>query len=180
MDINYIIEQVKKELDKEVLLLVYPCMEGIELPKYAHEGDACMDIRSSIDIKIKPSETIAISTGIKLVIPVGYELQIKARSGLSLNTPLRLSNSIGVIDSGYKDELKILFTNTSNIDTIDNIYLLSEKNNKHGTYEIKKGDRIAQISLHKIINTKILEIDEKTFNSFENNRNGGLGHSGIN
>lgn len=180
MNIEEIVEKVLLELNKEVILLVFPCKDGIELPKYAHEGDACMDIRSAVDITIKPNETIAIPSGLKLVIPVGYELQIKARSGLSLNTPLRLSNSVGVIDSGYKDELKILFTNTSNLDTIDNIYTLKEKDNKQGTYEIKKGDRIAQISLHKIINTKIIEIDEDIFNSYINNRNGGLGHSGIN
>ncbi|MDD4624112.1 MAG: aminotransferase [Bacilli bacterium] len=178
MDINEIIRKVISELNKEVDLLLYPCREGITIPKYSNKGDACMDISSSENIIIKPNETIAIPTGLKMIIPEGYELQIKARSGISFNTPLRLSNSVGVIDCGFRDELKVLITNTSNNN--ENTYLLNEKGNKQGIYEIKKGDRIAQISLHKIINTNIKVIDEKTFTSNKDNRGGGLGSTGIN
>lgn len=177
MDIKEIVEQVKKELFTEELL-IFPCRENIEIPKYAHEGDACLDIRAGLDIIIEPNETKVIPTGFKVIIPKGYELQIKARSGISLNTPLRLSNSVGVIDSFFKDEMGVILTNTSKDN--NGTYSLSEKGNKQGIYEIKKGDRIAQISLHKIINTNIKVVDEETFNSYKDeNRGGGLGHSGI-
>lgn len=176
MNIKEIIEAVKKEIFN-VELLVLPCRKDVEIPKYTHHGDACLDIRAAIDVTINPNETKAIPTGLKVIIPEGYELQIKARSGISLNTPLRLSNSVGVIDHGYKDEISILFTNTSAKG--NNTYLVNEKGNKEGIYEIKKGDRIAQISLHNIVTTNIKIIDEKTFNSYSNvNRGGGLGHSG--
>ncbi len=178
MDIKEIVEQVKKELFTEELL-IFPCRENIEIPKYAHEGYACLDIRAGLDIIIEPNETKVIPTGLKVIIPKGYELQIKARSGISLNTPLRLSNSVGIVDSLYKDEIGILFTNTSQANK--GFYLIGEKGNKQGTYEIKKGDRIAQISLHRITITKIKVIDEKTFNNYKDeNRGGGFGHSGIN
>lgn len=72
----------------------------------------------------------------------------------------------------------VILTNTSKDN--NGTYSLSEKGNKQGIYEIKKGDRIAQISLHKIINTNIKVVDEETFNSYKDeNRGGGLGHSGI-
>lgn len=178
MNIKEIVEQVKKELFN-VDLLILPCRDDVEVPKYSHEGDACLDIRAGVDIKINPNETVAIPTGLKVIIPEGYELQIKARSGISLNTPLRLSNSVGVIDHGYKDEVGIILTNTSLKGT--KVYSISEKGNKQGIYEIKKGDRIAQISLHKITTTNIKVIDEKTFNSYDKlNRGGGFGHSGTN
>ncbi len=177
MNINEIINKVLDELNKDIDLLIYPCKEGINIPKYSNIGDACMDISSAEDILIKPNESIAISTGLKMIIPKGYELQVKARSGLSLNTPLRISNSVGIIDSGFRDEVKILMTNTSIKG--NNKYLLNEKGNKQGIYEIKKGDRIAQISLHKTINTNIKVIDEKTFFSNKENRGGGLGSTGL-
>lgn len=178
MDIKNIIEQLKKEMFNEELL-VFPCRDNIEIPKYTHEGDACLDIRAGESITILPNETKVIPTGLKVIIPKGYELQIKARSGISLNTPLRLSNSVGIVDSLYKDEVGVIITNTS----IENsgTYLINEKGNKQGIYEIKKGDRIAQISLHKIITTNIKVIDENTFNRYnDKNRGGGLGHSGTN
>lgn len=178
MNFEDIINKIIKELDKEIVLQFLTCREDIEMPRYAHEEDACMDIKSGEDIEIKPNETIIIPTGLKVIVPIGYELQIKARSGISLNTPLRLSNSVGVIDSGYKDELGVLFTNTSIHG--EETFLLNEKGNKQGIYKINKGDRIAQISLHKKIKIKAIEIDEKAFNDDETNRNGGFGHSGIN
>jgi len=178
MDIKEIIEQVKKELFNAELL-VLPCRNNIEIPKYTHEEDACLDIRAGINIKLKPQETKAIPTGLKVIIPKGYELQIKARSGISLNTPLRLSNSIGIIDHGYRGEMSVILTNTSTKGK--KVYSINEKENKEGIYEIKKGDRIAQISLHKITKTNIKIIDEKTFNLYnDTNRGGGLGHSGTN
>src|SRR5574344_2884718 len=83
------------------------------IPTYAHTGDAGMDIRAIEDVELNPHETKIIHTGIAVAIPEGYELQVRPRSGLSLKTPLRVSNTPGTIDSGYRDEIGIIISNTS-------------------------------------------------------------------
>lgn len=148
----------------------------IELPTYANIGDAGMDIRASEDVIILPNETKIIKTGLKVAIPVGYELQVRPRSGLSVNTPLRVANSPGTIDSGYRGEIGIIISNTSL--TNDNTYLISEKGNKQGSYQIKKGDRIAQIVLKKYEVIDFIKIDN--IENIEGNRDGGFGSSGVN
>ncbi len=148
----------------------------IELPTYANIGDAGMDIRASEDVIILPNETKIIKTGLKVAIPVGYELQVRPRSGLSVNTPLRVANSPGTIDSGYRGEIGIIISNTSL--TNDDTYLISEKGNKQGSYQIKKGDRIAQIVLKKYEVIDFIKIDN--IENIEGNRDGGFGSSGVN
>ena len=159
------------------------CREDVKLPFYANEGDAGMDIRSAIDIFIRPQETIIVPTGIKMAIPKGYELQIRPRSGLSFNTPLRLSNCVGTIDSGYRDEIGIIVTNTSiyipNVDELElqEVYSIASKCNKHGTYHIRKGDRIAQIILNQIPTIEFEVVED--VKNFGHDRNGGFGSSGV-
>lgn len=108
-------------------------------------------------------------------IPDGYEIQVRPRSGISLNTPLRVSNSPGTIDSGFKGEIGIIMNNISINGNLT--YLINEKGNKQGIYEIKKNDRIAQIVLNKY-SKMVLEETEKIDEN--NNRGGGFGHSGHN
>lgn len=149
--------------------------ENVQIPFYAHKDDAGMDIRSNEDVILKPGETKVIKTGFKLSIPVGYEVQIRPRSGLSYNTPLIIPNSPGTIDSGYKDEIGVIMRNTSREGK--DTYLISEKGCKEGIYEIKKGDRIAQMILSKIDR---IEFELTTdIEAEDNNRGGGLGHSGV-
>ncbi len=97
----------------EIEVYIEICREDAVLPSYAKPGDAGMDVCAAVDRSIKPGETVIIPTGLKLAIPEGYEIQVRPRSGISYKTPLRLSNSPGTIDSGYRDELGILITNTS-------------------------------------------------------------------
>ena len=130
---------------KNLDVLIEVCREDVELPNYANVGDAGMDIRSAVDIEIKPGETIAVPTGIKVAIPVGYEIQVRPRSGISLKTPMRVPNSPGTIDAGFRDEVCVIMHNSSNID--NGVFSLSDKGNKQGTYKINKGDRIAQLVL---------------------------------
>lgn len=106
---------------------------SIPNPKFAYEGDACFDLAAAEHTYIQPGSTSAIGTGLKFVIPRGYELQIRARSGLSLNTKLRIANSIGTVDQNYRAEVKVI---------VDNI----------GTevIEIKAGQRIAQAALREV------------------------------
>jgi deoxyuridine 5'-triphosphate nucleotidohydrolase len=98
---------------KNVEVFVELCREDAILPEYAKPGDAGMDVFAAEDIIIKPGQTVIIPTGLKLAIPEGYEIQVRPRSGISLNTPLRIVNSPGTIDSGYRDELGIIVNNSS-------------------------------------------------------------------
>ncbi len=170
-------EEIKHELESTKKIYIETCREDIQLPNYAHKGDAGMDLRSAVDIEIKPGETKVIPTGLKCIIPAGYELQIRPRSGISLNTPLRLANSPGTIDSGYRDEIGIIINNISTT-SVEKNYEINEKGNKEGTYIIKKGDRIAQMVLCKYETIEFVHDKRKTKIEIED-RNGGFGHSGV-
>jgi len=130
------------------------------IPTYSHSTDACADIYADEDAIILPGCTAAISTGIALAIPNGFVVHIYARSGLSLKTNLRLANSVGIIDAGYRDELKILCWNAGT-DPIT----------------IEKGMRIAQMD---IMQSPAIEFHEvKNVKDFGEDRMGGFGSSGL-
>ena len=78
---------------REIEVLVEIVREGAALPSYANPWDAGMDVCAACDTLIRPGETVIVPTGLKLAIPEGYEIQVRPRSGISLNTPLRISNS---------------------------------------------------------------------------------------
>lgn len=171
----------------EIEIFAEICREGAKLPKYARTGDAGMDIFAAEEVIIKPGDTVVIRTGLKIAIPEGYEVQIRPRSGISFNTPLRIANSPGTIDSGYRDELGILINNTSHIDRAANINsdiiknnkLLSigDKGNQTGTYIIRKGDRVAQMVLQKVPKAKFTVIS--SIEKVGKDRGGGFGSTGV-
>ena len=102
--------------------------ENAILPTYAHPIDAGADVYAIEDTVIHCKETKIVRTGLKVAIPAGYEIQIRPRSGISLKTGLRIANAPGTIDAGYRGEVGIIIENTG----------LS-------SYEIKTGDKIAQM-----------------------------------
>lgn len=161
--------------------------ESVILPTYATFNDAGMDVRANADYIIAPGETIIVKTGLKVALADDCELQVRPRSGLSLHTPLRLANSPGTIDAGYRDEIGIIIVNTSKdyyieneqlkpLKKAENTFDITSKNNKQGWYEIKKGDRIAQFVVNKLVKVKLEEIDDVL--KIGNNRGGGFGHTG--
>lgn len=150
------------------------------MPSYAHANDAGMDIFASEDIYVMPGQSVLVPTGLKMAIPDGYEMQIRPRSGLSLNTMLRIPNSPGTIDSGYRDEIKIIIYNASTpSDAIckDNICTTESKGNLQGIYLIRRGDRIAQMVFASVIHAQLIAVD--SLDGIGNNRNGGFGSTGI-
>lgn len=166
-------------------------MEGAPVPVYKHETDAGMDIYAAEDITLAPGETALVHTGIRTAIPEGYEIQIRPRSGLSLNTPLRVCNAPGTIDSGYRDEICVIMQNTSERFYTDgagvvkvmpdreaNHYAVDSKGNHKGWYDIKKGDRIAQIVLHEVPRIKWAIVED--VDTYGGNRGGGFGSTGVN
>lgn len=130
------------------------------LPKYATEGSAGLDVHAFLEepVIIKPLERKIIPTGLYLEIPNGYEIQVRARSGMSIKHGITLVNGVGTIDSDYRGELGIPVVNLSNEE-----------------YEIKSGDKVAQIILAKYehLDFKLEENLEETDRS-----DGGFGHTG--
>ena len=128
------------------------------LPTYAHPTDAGADVYSVEDVEIKPGETKLVSTGIKIAIPAGYEIQLRPRSGLSLKTGLRVANAPATIDADYRGVVKVIMNNVgTNVE------------------KIAKGDRIAQML---IAPTPMINWEEvKTLDETQRGE-GGFGSSG--
>lgn len=132
--------------------------EGVELPKYAHDGDSGFDLVSQETVEFSSRETRLISTGIYVEIPTGYELQVRPRSGFSYKSGFRVANSPGTVDSTYRGEVKVIMQNTSLVNAT-----------------IHKGDRIAQAVLSPIFQAKFNIVQELN----ETKRGeGGFGSSG--
>ncbi|MBR4155386.1 MAG: hypothetical protein IKU01_01605 [Bacteroidales bacterium] len=87
------------------------CHENAKIPQYAHLSDSGMDVFAIDDYTIAPGETKLIPTGLKVAIPPGYELQVRPKSGRALKTKLRIANTPGTIDAGYRDEIGIIVEN---------------------------------------------------------------------
>lgn len=169
---------------EEVNVYVEVLDKDVILPTYAHDDDAGMDVYAAKDVIIHPNETAIIPTGLKVAIPDGYEIQVRPRSGLSVNTPLRVPNSPGTIDTGFRNEIGIIMTNTSNITlSIDNITgcyfgrTIDDKGNKQGSYFIRKGDRIAQLVLQKVPKIKWNKVG--SVKDIGTDRLGGFGSTGV-
>ena len=182
-DIFNSIVDFNDELTSSILIPIEFCNKNARMPIYAHETDAGLDIYSTEDINISPGETILIKTGLKVAIPVGYELQVRPKSGISLKTKLRVANTPGTIDSGYRDEIGIIIENIEH--PIQDISYHFDNNNKividsilHGkTYSIEKGQKIAQLVLNKISKANFVLVD--TVNKIEGDRGGGFGSTGL-
>lgn len=150
------------------------------MPFYAREGDSGMDVCAAEDILLKPGETKLVPTGLRFILPHNMEIQVRPRSGLSLKTPLRLPNSPGTIDAGFKDELHIIVHNSScNCQDEGVVNTLDERNNGKGSYQIRKGDRIAQLVFATVTKVGFVSHDEARASITEvENRGGGFGSTG--
>lgn len=137
--------------------LIHPTAK---IPTYAHDGDQGADVYVPEDNTIPANARgYMVHTGIKLLIPRGWAISIRPRSGMSKNTPLRISNSPATIDQQYRGEVNILFDNLSN-----------------EPYEIKAGERIAQFILEKNYKANYSQVD--TVEPDTDRGEGGFGSSG--
>jgi len=133
----------------------------LPLPAYASEGSSGMDIRAFLEepVLLRPGEIRLIPTGLAVSVPPGYEVQIRPRSGLALRHGIGMVNSPGTIDSDYRGEIGIILINWGG-----------------APFEIKRGDRIAQMIVSKVYRVDLLEVSSLG----ETPRGqGGFGHSGI-
>ena len=110
------------------------------LPKYAHQGDAGMDLFAYRDVILGAKQASLVGTGIKFEIPYGYEGQIRPRSGLSRKHSITVLNSPGTIDAGYRGEIGVILMNHGN-----------------SSYHITAGDAIAQIVFAPILSVSLVE-----------------------
>ena len=132
-----------------------------KLPEYETKGSAGVDLQAYVEnaVVLKPMERALIPTGIFIELPVGYEAQDRARSGLAIKHGISLVNGIGTIDSDYRGEIKVILINLGDKD-----------------FTINNGDRIAQMVFikHEQANFELVEQLEDTERGA-----GGFGHTGV-
>ncbi len=129
------------------------------LPSYAHPSDAGMDVRSVEDLTISPGKRALVHTGLVMLLPPLYEAQVRPRSGLALKSGVTVLNAPGTIDSGYRGEVGVILANFGDAD-----------------FQVKKGDKIAQIVIAPVTQPEIVETTEVD----ETDRgSGGFGSTGV-
>ena len=130
------------------------------LPQYETDHAAGMDLRASLveEITLKPLQRQLISTGLFIELPIGFEAQIRPRSGLAFKHGISIVNSPGTIDADYRGEIKVLLVNLSDTD-----------------FKIVNGDRIAQmvVAKHETVQWQAVEVLNETLRG-----EGGYGHTG--
>lgn len=145
--------------EDHIILPIKRLDEEVELPSYAYEGDAGLDLRSAEDVVLKPFERRLVSTGLAIAIPDGYAGFVQPRSGLALREGLSMANTPGLIDAHYRGELKVCAIN------------LDPEREIH----ITKGERIAQLVIQKVPRVSLMEVNSLD----ETDRGvGGFGSSG--
>src|SRR5688572_27289241 len=132
-----------------------------DVPQYATAGSAGLDIRASIEtpIQLDPLQRTLVPTGLFMEIPMGYEAQVRPRSGLALKQGITCLNTPGTIDSDYRGEIKVLLINLSNeIQVIEN------------------GDRIAQLIFARTAKADLIVVQQLDDTQ---RGQGGFGHTGV-
>ena len=113
------------------------------LPAYAHPGDAGMDVRSVEELVIEPGGRRLVRTGLVMMLPQGYEAQVRPRSGLALKSGVTVLNTPGTIDEGYRGEVGVILANFG-----------------AEPFRVEKGAKIAQIVIAPCTRAEIVETDE--------------------
>ena len=131
------------------------------LPAYATEGSAGMDIRANLEVAVtlQPLERLLIPTGLFIELPMGYEAQIRPRSGVAIKQGITCLNSPGTIDSDYRGEVKVILINLSNTPQV-----------------INNGDRIAQMIIAKTEKAALFLVQQLNDTV---RGGGGFGHTGV-
>lgn len=166
------------------------CNENAVIPQYAHVSDSGVDVYALEDITVHPGETVLVPTGIKVALPPGYELQVRPKSGRALKTKLRVANTPGTIDSGYRDEIKVIIENVEppikdiqyvpvmNVETgkVDHLVVTSIE---YGSdFSIGKGEKFCQLVLSEVPKIAFYRVDNIA-EVDDIDRGGGFGSTGL-
>ena len=123
-------------------ILITRLDESVPLPSYAKPGDAGADLCSRIDAILQPGERALIPTGISVALPNGYVALVHPRSGLAIKHGISMVNTPGTVDAAFRGELQIILIN----------------HDLQQPFEIKKGDRIAQLVIQKVERAEFVEV----------------------
>ena len=201
-ELGDILSDKKKDFLRQVMVLVYnsiaetegiskkiiqipieKCHDDAKIPVYANLTDAGADLYAVEDIVIAPGETVLIPTGLKVAIPRGYEIQVRPKSGRALKTKMRVANSPGTIDAGYRDEIKVIIDNIEppfkdiNYHFDDEGKVIIDSILHGSSYSISKGDKFAQLVLNEVPKMDFVEVE--SVSKYTGNRGGGFGSTGI-
>ncbi len=123
----------------------FKMLEGCDdlAPAKAHSDDAAYDLRSRIDLTIDPGKVALVPTGLTLELPVGYEAQVRPRSGLALKSGIGVLNGPGTIDAGYRGEVGSILFNFSD-----------------RPFEIRRGDRISQMVIAELADVHLESVEQ--------------------
>jgi len=131
-------------------------------PKYNYESDSGFDLHATEDILVEPLGRALVPTGLKFDIPVGYEMQVRPKSGLALKEGLTVLNTPGTVDQGYDGEVKVIIYNT---------------NGK--SYQINKGQKIAQAVLCPVLAGRMVSVTKVVELNTKERGDNGFGSTGI-
>ncbi|MGH7306857.1 MAG: dUTP diphosphatase [Candidatus Rokuibacteriota bacterium] len=116
---------------------------SLELPAYAREGDAGLDLRAAHEATLEPGHRGLVGTGLAVAIPAGFAGLVLPRSGLALGQGVTVLNAPGLVDAGYRGELKVLLINHGDAPIV-----------------VRRGDRIAQLVIHAVERAEVIEVGE--------------------
>lgn len=133
--------------------------DGTPLPRYAKPGDAGLDLTVRKDVAIPPLYTVLVGTGVSVEIQDGYVGLVFPRSGMATKRGITLANCVGVIDSGYRGEIKVPLHNMTNY-----------------TKVVNEGERVCQLVVVPFMTCECIEVDEL---SDTERGDGGFGSSGV-
>lgn len=170
------------------------CHPDAKIPQYAHITDSGLDVFALEDITIHPGETVLVPTGIKIALPPGYEIQVRPKSGRALKTKLRIANTPGTIDAGYRDEIKVIVENIDPpIRAIHPRTTVLNAGEKYESvrpepivagdiefgqdYTIGKGEKFAQLVLMEVPKASFYQVSK--VQEIGEDRGGGFGSTGI-
>ena len=159
------------------------CHPDAKIPQYANTSDSGMDVYALDDYIIAPGETKLIPTGIKLALPPGYEIQVRPKSGRALKTKLRIANTPGTVDAGYRDEIKVIVENIESpikdieYDFDDNGAPIIKSILHGAAYTIGKGEKFCQLVLMEVPKAALYRVEQ--VGEIGENRGGGFGSTGL-
>lgn len=154
--INTAISETEGIAKRYIQIPFVKCHPNAKMPEYAHPDDSGMDVYAVDDYVIHPGETKLIPTGIKVAVPNGYEIQIRPKSGRALKTKMRIANSIGTVDAGFRGELQVIIENIEppikdiTYDFDDNGRPIITSILRGSDMTIGKGEKFAQLVLMEV------------------------------
>ncbi|HYO38836.1 MAG TPA: dUTP diphosphatase [Nocardioidaceae bacterium] len=127
----------------DVEVLITRLDGAVPLPAYAHPGDAGADLVTTVDVLLAPGQRVLVPTGVALALPEGHVGLVHPRSGLAARHGIGIVNAPGTVDAGYRGEISVLLVNLD----------------RHTSVQLRRGDRIAQLVVQRVLAARFTEVD---------------------